>query len=360
MKFSLYLGKYQGIKVFIHWTFSLILIWIFFSSVRAGMPLEDTMWSLLFILSIFFCVLLHEFGHALTAQKYNIQTKDIILLPIGGLARLEKLPKDPKQELWVALAGPLVNVVIFMILSVVLSITGFQFGDMEDLRLDSSTILLYLASANLILAIFNMIPAFPMDGGRVLRALLSLKIPRVRATEIAGGIGQVLAIGFVFIGLFYNPFLILIGIFIFLGAQAEVTHTKHNSLLHGYTVNDALMSRFQVIAFDSPLSKAIEILLDGQATHFVVVKDDQPYGTLSREEIIKGLNEGNESIPIERVANLEPLKIELHLSLEEAFAKMTSKKIKVALVYEQHHFLGILDQENISEFIMVQNALSKD
>lgn len=359
MKFSLYLGKYKGIKVFIHWTFSLILIWIFFSSIRAGMPLEDTMWSLFFILSIFFCVLLHEFGHALTAKKYNIHTKDIILLPIGGLARLEKLPEEPKQELWVAIAGPLVNIVIFFLLSILLTITGFQLGDLENLRLDGSTILLYLASANLILAIFNMIPAFPMDGGRVLRALLSLKIPRVKATEIAGGIGQVLAIGFIFIGLFYNPILILIGIFIFLGAQSEVTHTKHNSLLHGYTVSDALMRRFQVIAFDSPLSKAIEILLNGQATHFVVVKDDQPYGTLSREEIIKGLNEGNAALAIESAANLEPLKIDLHLSLEEALSIMTNKKNKVALVYENHLFLGILDQENITEFIMVQNALSK-
>jgi len=359
MKFSLYLGRYSGIKVFIHWTFSLILIWIFFTSMRSGLSLIDTAWSLIFVLAIFFCVILHEFGHALTAKRYGIQTKDIILLPIGGLARLEKLPEDPKQELWVALAGPLVNVVIFLILSIVISISGIQLAEMDSIQLRGNTLLLFLASANLILAIFNMIPAFPMDGGRVLRALLSLRMPRVRATAIAGGIGQILAITFVFIGLFYNPILILIGIFIFLGAQAEVTHTKHNSLLQGYTVNDAMMTRFQLLSFDAPLSKAIEKLLDGQATHFVVVRDDQPYGTLSREEIIKGLKEENELIPIEKVANLSPLKLDIYLPLEEAFKEMTSRKLKVALVYEQNHFLGILDQENISEFIMVQNAKAK-
>jgi len=360
MKFSLFIGRYSGIKVFIHWTFSLILIWIFFTSMRSGLSIIDTLWSLSFVLAIFFCVILHEFGHALTAKKYGIKTKDIILLPIGGLARLEKLPEDPKQELWVALAGPLVNVVIFLILSIVISLSGIGLADMEAIPLRGNTFLLFLASANLILAIFNMIPAFPMDGGRVLRALLSLRMSRVKATAIAGGIGQVLAITFVFIGLFYNPILILIGIFIFLGAQAEVTHTKHNSLLQGYAVSDAMMSRFQVLSYDAPLSKAIEKLLDGQATHFVVVRDDSPYGTLSREEIIKGLQESNETIAIEEVANLNPLKLDLHMPLEEAFKRMTGEKIKVALVYEQNHFLGILDQENISEFIMVQNARNKE
>jgi len=360
MKFSLYIGRYSGIKVFIHWTFSLILIWIFFTSMRSGLSMTDTLWSLFFVLAIFFCVILHEFGHALTAKRYGIKTRDIILLPIGGLARLEKLPEDPKQELWVALAGPLVNVVIFLILTIIISLSGIQLSDMEAIPLRGNTLLLFLASANLILAVFNMIPAFPMDGGRVLRALLSLRMSRVKATAIAGGIGQILAITFVFIGLFYNPILILIGIFIFLGAQAEVTHTKHNSLLQGYSVSDAMMTRFQVLSYDAPLSKAIEKLLDGQATHFVVVRDDQPYGTLSREEIIRGLQEGNESMSIEEVANLDPLKLDLYLPLEEAFKKMTGEKIKVALVYEQNHFLGILDQENISEFIMVQNAKVKD
>ncbi|WP_143960587.1 site-2 protease family protein [Litoribacter populi] len=357
MKFSLYLGKYSGIKVFIHWTFSLLLIWILISSMRSGLSMADTTWTLIFILAIFFCVLLHEFGHALTAKKYGIQTRDIILFPIGGLARLEKLPEDPKQELWVALAGPLVNVVIFLILSVAISVVGFDLTQMEEMRLNGQTIWLYLATANLFLALFNMVPAFPMDGGRVLRALLSIKIPRVRATEIAGGIGQVLAIGFVFLGLFYNPILVLIGIFIFLGASAEVTQTKNQSLLHGFTVGNVLMSRFPVISFDSPLSRAIEKLLDGQATHFVVVRDDEPVGTLSREEMIKGLNEGNDQILVEKVANLSPLTLEIYMPLEDAMKKMAAQNQKVALVYENNHFLGMLDQENISEFIMVKSAL---
>ncbi|WP_114749272.1 site-2 protease family protein [Pleomorphovibrio marinus] len=360
MKFSLYLGKYKGIKVFIHWTFSILLLWIIIANTRSGMAMEDTGWTLLFILSIFFCVILHEFGHALTAQKYGIQTKDIILLPIGGLARLEKLPEDPKQELNVALAGPLVNVVIFIILSVFVYFNGVDMELIEEEpHLDGSTLLLYLASANIFLAVFNMLPAFPMDGGRVLRALLSIRMSRVKATQIAGSIGQFLAIAFVFIGLFYNPILVLIGIFIFLGAQAEVNHTTQTSMLKGYQVSDALMKRFPLLAYDASLKKAIEKLLDSQATHFVVVKDDQPVGTLSRDEIIKGLSESGEDTPVEKVANMDPMKLEIYMPLEEAFKKMSVENKKVALVFEENLFLGILDQENISEFIMVKHAVAK-
>ncbi|MCC5935643.1 MAG: site-2 protease family protein [Lunatimonas sp.] len=359
MKFSLYLGKYKGIKVFIHWTFSILLLWIIIANARSGMAIDDSVWSVVFILAIFFCVLLHEFGHALTAQKYQIQTKDIILLPIGGLARLEKIPEDPRQELYVALAGPLVNVVIFFVLSIVVYINGTQIDRLEDVHLDGGTILLYLASANLLLAVFNMLPAFPMDGGRVLRALLSIRMDRVRATQIAGSIGQMLAIGFVFFGLFYNPIMVFIGIFIFLGAQAEVNHTTQTSFLKGFHVSDVVMGNFPIVAYDAPLKKAIEKLLDGQSTHFVVVKDDMAIGTLSREDIIKGLQSHGDQTLITEVANKNPLKLELHLPLEEAVKKMASENTKVALVFEEHHFMGMLDQENISEFIMVKNALVK-
>jgi uncharacterized membrane protein len=216
-----------------------------------------------------------------------------------------------------------------------------------------------LASANLILALFNLLPAFPMDGGRVLRAFLAIRLPRAKATQIAGGIGQFLAIFFIFFGLFNNPILVLIGIFIFLGAGAEVSHTQQESFLKGYKVNDALMLKFQIISFDAPLSKAVEKLLNSQATHFVVVKDDVAIGTLSRNEIIKGLQEGNESTIIEKVADFSPLKIETQQDLDDAWRNMMSKNKKVAFVIENGHFLGILDQENISEFVMVKSALTK-
>lgn len=357
MNFSLFLGQYQGIKVFIHWTFSIILIWILIANTRAGVALVDTAWSIIFILSLFFCVILHEFGHALTAKKYGIKTKDIILFPIGGVARLEKLPEDPFHELWVALAGPLVNLAIFAGLAIVISIAGFDSSTFNELHLNEDSILLYLAISNLILALFNLIPAFPMDGGRVLRAMLSIRLSRVKATEIAGSIGQFLAMGFVFLGLFYNPFLVVIGLFIYLGAQAEMTQTKNSSLLDGFLVKDALMTNFPLITVDAPLSLAIDKLLAGQATHFLVVKGEAPIGTLSKDEIIKGLKISGELSEVGKSCNFQPLKLDFHQPLEEALKQMSALGKKVALVYENNHFLGILDRENITEFIMVKSAL---
>ncbi|PRY88007.1 site-2 protease family protein [Mongoliibacter ruber] len=359
MKLSLYLGSYKNVKVFIHWTFSLLLLWIIISNWRQGVPGEDIVWTIFFVLLLFGCVVLHEFGHALAAQRYGIQTKDIILYPIGGVARLEKIPEDPKQELWVAIAGPLVNVFIFIALSVVLTFTGFNLENLEELKINPSTILLYLASANLILAVFNLIPAFPMDGGRILRAFLAIRLPRAKATQIAGGIGQFLAIFFIFFGLFNNPILVLIGVFIFLGASAEVSHTRQESFLKGYKVKDAIMMRFPILAFDAPLSKAVEKLLNSQATHFVIVNDDVAVGTLSRNQIIQGLKESNEQLPVEKVADFSPLKIETEQDLDEAWKVMMTQNKKVAFVIENGHFLGILDQENISEFVMVKSALNK-
>lgn len=359
MKFALYLGSFKNVKVFIHWTFSLLLLWIIISNSRQGMPGIDILWIVIFILALFACVVMHEFGHALAAQRYGIQTKNIVLYPIGGVARLEKLPEDPKQELWVAIAGPLVNIVLFAILSGYLGFTGFDLENLEEIKISPQTITPYLASANLILAVFNLIPAFPMDGGRILRAFLAIKLPRAKATQIAGGIGQFLAMFFILYGLFNNPILVLIGIFIFLGAGAEVSHTQQESFLKGFKVQDALMQKFQIIGIDAPLSKAVEKLLNSQATHFVVVKDDVAVGTLSRDEIIRGLKEGGESAVVENFANLTPMKVETFEDLNEVWRKMASEKRKVALVVENGQFLGILDQENIAEFVMVKSAMNQ-
>jgi len=361
MKLSLYLGTYRNVKVFIHWTFSLLLLWIVVSNVRMGAPAIDIAWTIGFVLTLFFCVTLHEFGHALAAQRFGISTKDITLLPIGGLARLEKLPEDPKQELWVAIAGPLVNIGIFLLLSIILSITGFNLEqlNMEELKINANTFVVFVASANLILALFNLLPAFPMDGGRVLRAFLAIRLPRARATQIAGSIGQMIAIVFVFYGLFNNPILVFIGIFIFLGAAAEVSHTTQESILKGFKVKDAMMMNFQLVGYDAPLSKAVEKLLSSQATHFVVVKDDVTVGTLSKDDIIRGLQAGNENTHVGSVANHSPLKIETEEDLDEAWRKMATQNQKVAFVIENGHFLAILDQENISEFILVKSALLK-
>jgi Zn-dependent protease len=232
MKGSFKLGNIAGIGVFIHWTFSILIVFIIYSNYRAGQNMEQILWSLLFVLSIFATVFLHELGHALAAKRYGIKTTDITLLPIGGLARLERIPEKPTEELVVAIAGPLVNIVLALL--TLLFITVPSWGAITEqltIGVGLHNFFLYFFIVNIWLSLFNLIPAFPMDGGRVLRAILSMGMQRHSATEIAARIGQLLAIGFVFLGFYSNPFLIFIGLFIILGAQGELELTKAGFLL---------------------------------------------------------------------------------------------------------------------------------
>ena len=192
MKLSLKLGSFAGIRVYLHWTFVLLLGWILFSHLGQGHEWAEAWRGVGFIIALFGCVLLHEFGHALTAKRYGIRTRDITLLPIGGIARLERLPENPRHELWVTLAGPAVNVVIAGVLFAVLYFV-YPVNEFSQARLLEGNFLVRLMWVNVFLGAFNLLPAFPMDGGRVLRALLSMRLGRARATRLAASIGQGMA-----------------------------------------------------------------------------------------------------------------------------------------------------------------------
>src|SRR5881409_673379 len=215
MRWSIKIARIAGIDVRIHITFLLFLAWIGFTYYQVGGS-AAAIDGVLFILALFGCVLLHEFGHALAARGFGIRTPDITLLPIGGVARLERMPDKPWQELVVAIAGPLVNAVIAAVLIFALG-QHLEWEHLERFNQPGIAMLAKLASENIALVLLNLIPAFPMDGGRVLRALLALALPYSRATQIAAWVGQTLAFGLGIVGLFTNPMLILIAFFIFLG-----------------------------------------------------------------------------------------------------------------------------------------------
>lgn len=362
MKWSLNLGRIAGIKVSVHWTFMILLIWIFILHYRLQQDTFLALMGVVFILALFVCVTLHEFGHALAAKQFGINTKSITLLPIGGLARLEKFPEKPAQELWVALAGPLVNLVIVVLIFLALLVFNQipSFSEPIDLMNFSGVGFWYnLLFANMVLAIFNLIPAFPMDGGRVLRALLLFKFERGKATKIAAGIGQLLAIGFVFLGLYANIFLVFIGIFIYLGAGAEAEMEMTKTSLTGYTVKDILMKQFPRLDPQDNLEKAVELLLDGQAHDFVITENNKVLGILSRNDLIKGLSEkGNEALVTEAMQT-EFLVLTPDKPLQEIYQQLLTQSISVAPVVQNGELLGIIDKENIYEFIMVKEAVGK-
>lgn len=353
------LGRFAGIDVFIHWTFGILIAWIVYSNFKAGLDLAQVIWSVLFILAIFACVTLHEYGHALAARRYGIPTKDITLYPIGGVARLEKMPEKPIQELVVALAGPAVNIVIMLALYIV---SG---GAVLDLHEDDSRLIIQesnfipmLGFINIWLAFFNLIPAFPMDGGRVLRAFLSMKMERVKATEIAATIGQILAIGFVFVGFYINPFLIFIGIFIMFGARAEAESVKQLAGVSGFTAAHAVMRNFQTLDVNQPISEAVRALLDGQARSFLLSDAGTPCGYLSRELIIKGLREHGEEVPISAIGNMQIEKVQPDTPLQEVYQTFAATRVPMVLVQDEGNILGVIDLENIAELMMVNNAIN--
>lgn len=358
MKYSLSLGRIAGIQVFVHWTFLILIGYIVYSNLKQGMGTVDILWSILFILTLFACVTLHELGHALAARRYHIKTANITLLPIGGVAQLESMPEKPKEELVVALAGPLVNVVIAGLLFPVLSFSG-GLNDLDVARFSHHNFLPSLMVVNIWLAVFNMIPAFPMDGGRVLRALLSFKFERHVATRIAASIGQLLAIGFVFVGFFSNPFLIFIGVFIFLGAQGEAQYAQARSLLSGYTVADAVMKQVPTLKPTDTIEYASDQLLASQNKNFLVVDTGQVLGTLTRDEIIRALREGKGAESIEPFMSRDFLSLQLNMPLEEAWTTMRTKQKSAAPVFSGAALVGMLDTENVAEFLMISEATKK-
>lgn len=358
MNFSLKIARIRGIDVFVHWTFLILLGWILISNLNKGQSFFESMMSVWFILALFACVLLHELGHSLTAMRYGIGTKNIILLPIGGVANIEKMPEKPMQELWVALAGPAVNFVIAGILFLYFQLTGGfpQSPEAVNGQITSDNFLFNLLVLNVVLAIFNLIPAFPMDGGRVLRALLAMRYDRAKATNIAARIGQVLAIAFVFAGFFYNPWWIFIGLFIFLGAGAESNFETTRSVLSKYKVRDVLMHQFTTFHAFETLDKAIAALLDGQEKEFLVEQDNDIIGIITRDEIIQGLREVGQEANIGRIANKQFLTLTPEMELQEAYARMTQSNATICPVLENGQLIGVLNMENITEVVMLANA----
>ena len=251
MKWSWKIGRIAGIGVYMHVTFLILLGWVGASYYLVRHRWEDAMSGLGFILALFGIVVLHELGHALAARRYGIRTRDITLLPIGGVARLERMPEDPKQELVVALAGPAVNVVLAALLFAVL-MAGRGISAMSDFAVGGGDILSKLLWVNVALALFNLLPAFPMDGGRVLRALLAIRMDYVRATRIAANIGQGMAFLFGFLGLFSNPFLVFIALFVWMGATQEAGMVEMKSALDGVPVERVMITGFRTLAPTRP------------------------------------------------------------------------------------------------------------
>ena len=356
MKRSLYLGRFANIKVFVHWTFLILLAYIIFIGISAGHNATQIGWHLLFVLTIFVCVILHEFGHALTGRHFGFKTKDIVLLPIGGLARFEKLPENPRQEFLVAIAGPAVNFIIAAIIFVIIRPSVHFIMNLDISSINAANFFTLLWMVNLMLGLFNLIPAFPMDGGRIFRAFLSMFQPRNKATRIATLIGQLLAIVFVFGGILYNPFLILIGIFIFISGSSESTLVDTQTRLEGHTVAEIVIKDFAAIDSGMTLKEATQFILITSATNFVVKQAEEIIGTVNRDQIIKSLTDHGFDTTISELIEHNTAAIDAGTPLKELLLNPMLKKNAMVPVTEEGHIIGVINLENVLEFLAIKQA----
>ena len=356
MKWQWKLARIAGIDVYMHATFLLLIGWVAFSYWTEQGTLNAVLSGILFILLLFAFVVMHEYGHALTARKFGIKTRDITLYPIGGVARLERMPEKPIEELWVALAGPAVNVVIAAVLFGYLIFTR-TFEPLTSLTVSTGSFIERLMVVNLWLVGFNLIPAFPMDGGRVLRALLGLKLEYVQATQIAAYVGQGFAFLFGFIGLFSNPFLVFIALFVWMGAAQEASMVQMKHSLSGIPVTRAMLTDFDVLSPRDTLARVVGLILAGSQHDFPVVQDDRIIGILDRDTFMKALSEHGQSIPVVEVMRTDITEIDSHEMVEAALMRLQENGSKTLPVMHNGELVGLITSENITEYLMIRSAL---
>jgi Zn-dependent protease len=360
MKNSLKIASPFGIKISIHWTFLFLIAWVIAIDLGQGFNFQQIMMSVLFILVLFICVILHELGHSLAAKSFGGDVKSITLLPIGGMANIKKMPDKPREELLITVAGLAVNVIIAFILWMILGSLGLlNIENIEYKAITAKNFFVMLMVVNLLIVAFNLIPAFPMDGGRILRAMLSFKMSKVQATRIAQTVGKIFAVSFVVLGLFYNPFLIVIGIFVFLGAQAEYQMIKYHDLLDKFKVEDIINEDYAALDPEDTLEKAANILIHGSDNGFVIKSGNKYQGILTKEDLIKGLATLGNSGSVKEVMTKSIYSVSPDKRLNKVYQEMMKNRYPLIPVLSHDNIVGVIELENIHELIMVKQAEKK-
>jgi Zn-dependent protease/CBS domain-containing protein len=355
MSWSIPIARIAGIQLRIHVTFLLLIVWLAIGSASAA----------IFVLLLFLCVVLHEFGHAFAAKGYGINTPDITLLPIGGVARLERMPEEPKQELVIAIAGPLVNVIIAVCLYVVIGARGHV---APETAVESGDMLVSLFQINVWLVLFNLLPAFPMDGGRVLRALLASRMSFARATQVAATVGQAFAFIFGFVGLIgipglfhANPFLLFIALFVYIGASQEAALAQMRDVSRRFPVSSAMVREFRTLTETATLQEAVDALLATSQHDFPVVDGSGSVaGILTRHDLIAALRKGDPGVRVSEVMRRGCPTVTIGTRFEDAFRIMQESNCPALPVLDSmKRLVGLLTPENVSELMMVQSALPR-
>src|SRR5918998_5000311 len=363
---SFKIGRAFGIDVKIHWTFFLLLAFFFYLGFSNGGNVAAAVTASVIIVALFFCVLLHEFGHSLVAQRFGIEVPDITLLPIGGLARLKSLPENPWDEVKIAIAGPLVNVALaplFFAAAAGLGADLLRPANVLEGGASVGQILAYLGIMNLALAIFNLIPAFPMDGGRILRGLLATRLGAVRSTDIASTVGQVFAVGFFVLAFVTNSFtLALVAVFIFFGASGEAGFVRQREMMRGLTVSDVMGTkrRTETITPYHNFGQVFDAVLHGYQEDFPVVDEEgRLVGIITRAEIMSAAHSPERYASVRDLMKTEFPTVSPEADLFTDGARILQESgLRALPVVQAGDLVGMLTMEDIAQAALLRD-LSK-
>lgn len=370
MRASLKLFTWFGIPVYLHWTFGLLVLfggYLFWSDQNNG---EVLLWIAGLMVALFTCVLLHEYGHSLMARRYGVNTRDILLTPIGGIARLERMPEKPVQELLVAVAGPLVNVVIAVGLFVLSALIyrGEEWEiftwllermfsrDQPEVLNGAMSFMAWLLVANVSLVIFNLIPAFPMDGGRIFRSLLAMRIGRVRATRMAALLGQAIALFFIGSGFFWGVYsLSLVGFFVFVTARMENSTVQLDALLRRFSASDLVRTQYNRLSVTDWMQTPADLLRHGLEGHFLVFNlADQMAGTLEKGQIVSATKKRDLGAPVSNYMNPHVQTVHPQDSLHYVYYLIRYQNNPLVAVADENGLLGVIDETGLQNFIRLQ------
>lgn len=356
MKWSYRVARVAEIDIKIHVTFLLILL---LGGIEWGADhgAAGFAFGVALMLALFACVVLHELGHSLAAKGYGIPVREIVLLPIGGVALLGRLPEKPRQELWVAAAGPLVNVVIAGVLYVVLGLAP-GLAPLDGRGLLDGTIptpsaglfLQWLLAANVTLVVFNMIPAFPLDGGRMLRAGLAMATDSARATRTAAAIGQLAALGLGVLGILSGNFILaLIAVFIFFGAGMESFQAQARTVLTTLRVGDAYNKYALTLSPGDRASRVVDFILTSYQPDFAVVLGDRLLGVVTRDDVRRVLSSRSDDPYVAEIMERDVPRVDARDSLDEVQSRLAETGARIAAVYAGESYLGLVSREDLSE-----------
>ena len=357
MRWSLTVARVKGIDVDVHATFVILLAWIAVADYEQATTASAAVVGVLLTLAIFASVVLHEFGHALTAARFGVRTKSITLLPIGGVARLERMPDRPREEMLVAIAGPAVTIALIGVLYVALLVARVPVGIASQPG-GAWSFVAQLLWVNIVLAVFNLLPAFPMDGGRVVRAALATRTSFERATEIAARLGKAFALLFALVGLFvvHNPFLVIIGVFVWLSAAAEANAAQSKAVVGDVVVANAMITDVRTLTSGEAVSAAIDEVRAGFQHDFPVVDGGSVTGLLTREGLLRAVAEGHADGPVADVMQRDFTATTPDEPLERALERLEECHCKTLPVLRGKRLVGLLTAEKINEFILITRA----